>query len=272
VRIIQRFGRIDRIGSLNKEIQLVNFWPNLELDEYINLSDRVGSKMVLVDQSATADDNIFLEDEGAKNEANYREKQLKRLLEGNIVDLDDVSDGISITDFTLNDFKIDLRQHLKDNEKEYAKAPTGVYSIVKIDEELKEDLDPGVIFLLKPTNQEFEGEEKNPLNPYFLVYVSEDGEIKFNYTHAKKIMDNYKKICSGKNKIYENLVHDFNKETKNGKKMDKYNALLKIAIEAIIGKIDETEVDSLFTPGETLVPHNFTGLEDFELITFLILK
>ncbi|MDR3223836.1 MAG: DEAD/DEAH box helicase family protein [Methanobrevibacter sp.] len=271
VRIIQRFGRIDRIGSKNEEIQLVNFWPNMELDEYINLSDRVGSKMFLVDQSATADENIFLEDDGAKNEANYREKQLKKL-QDEIVDLDDVSDGISITDFTFNDFKIDLREHLKENEDKFKNAPTGIYSIVEIEDKLKEDLESGVIFLLKQTHGEIDSKDKNALSPYYLVHINEEGEIKYNYTHAKKILDNYKKLCSGKNKVFKSLVKDFNKKTIEGKKMDKYSNLLKIAIEGIIGKKDESMVDTLFSLGETATPHSFTGINDFELITFLILK
>lgn len=271
VRIIQRFGRIDRIGSINDVIQLVNFWPNMDLDEYINLTGRVESRMVLANATATGDDNIIDEKE-SRNEMDYREKQLQRLKE-EVVDLEDVSGGISITDLTFNDFKVELMEYMNEHKEDLEEAPHGIYSIVEINEEFKENLKPGVIFLLKQSKGRAESKKQNPLSPYYLVYVNEDKSVGFSYVHSKKIMDFYKKLCSGKREISHELVNIFNEETKFGKKMDKYSDALKVAIDNIIGKKQDLGTASLFSKGGTNpVKSDFVGLEEFELVTFLILK
>jgi SNF2 family DNA or RNA helicase len=277
VRIVQRFGRIDRIGSKNKYIQLHNFWPNMELNEYIDLSGRVESRMVMVDVSSTGDDNpiekeTFESLQAIKTEIGYREKQLQRLKD-EVVDLEDVSGGISITDLTFNDFKVELMEYLKGHKKELEEVPNGVYSIVEIDEEFRDDLTEGVIFLLRQTRGIADSKDQNPLTPYYLVYVNEDGTIAFNYTSSKKIMDFYKKLCSGKREIFKELVEEFNKETKDGTKMEKYSDLLKIAIDGILGKKEDVGKKSVFTKGGTTpVRGKMSGIDEFELITFLILK
>jgi len=273
VRIIQRFGRIDRIGSSNLEIQLVNFWPNLELDEYINLKGRVESKMVMVDVSATGEENI-IEDGNIKrmNDLEYRRKQLMKL-QDEVIDLEDVSGGISITDLTFNDFKIDLMEYMKSNRQKLEDAPSGIYSIVKIDDEHRKTIKPGVIFLLKQFKGFEETKDQNPLFPHYMVYVGEEGTALLNYNQVKKIMDYYKKLCSGKNMIFSDLVEEFNQETHDGRDMRKYSDLLESAIENILGKKEEKGVASLFTKGGTNpVKSNPSGLEEFELVTFLILK
>ncbi|WP_460009145.1 helicase-related protein [Methanobacterium movens] len=273
VRIIQRFGRIDRIGSSNLEIQLVNFWPNLELDEYINLKGRVESKMVMVDVSATGEENII---EGSKrkqmNDLEYRKKQLKRL-QSEVIDLEDVSGGISITDLTFNDFKIDLMEYMKENRKKLEEAPNGIYSIVEIQEDLQDTIKPGVIFVLKQVEGTKETRDQNALFPYYMVYIGEDGSAILNYNQVKKIMDYYKKLSSGKNEPFMELVEEFNQETQDGRDMGKYSNLLESAIENILGKKEEAGVASLFSKGGTTpVKSNPSGLEEFELVTFLILK
>lgn len=273
VRIIQRFGRIDRLGSRNNTVQLVNFWANMELDEYINLEARVTGRMVLLDISATGEENVIEFDEKKKmNDLEYRKKQLKQLQE-EVVDLEDISGGISITDLTMNDFKMDLMEYLKDNRDKLAKAPMGMYAISTTeDNSLKEHIKPGVIFTLKQVNGLVKPEEHNPLYPYYMVYVYDDGSVKFNYLHTKKILDFYKKICSGKDNIFYDLVEDFNKETDNGKSMEHYSQLLKDAVSIIIGKKEEKGVASLFNKGGTTLQKEISGLEDFELVSFLIIK
>lgn len=273
VRIIQRFGRIDRIGSKNKEIQLVNFWPDIELDEYINLKGRVENRMIMVDVSTTGEENVIEDNKKkAMNDLKYRKKQLERL-QKEVIDLEDVSSGISITDLTFNDFKVELMDYMKEHKKELETAPSGIYSIVKIEKDLQDTLKPGVIFLLRQINGEAESKDQNALSPYYLVYVNEDKTIEFNYTHSKKIMDYYKKLCSGNKEVYKDLVSEFNKETNDGYNMTKYSSLLGIAIENILGKKSETGISSLFSKGGTnLVKKDIVGLEEFELITFLILK
>lgn len=267
VRIIQRFGRVDRIGSKNKDIQLVNFWPNIELDEYINLKGRVENRMVMVDVSATGEENIIVNNDKVMNDLEYRKNQLEKLKD-QVIDLEDVSDAISITDLTFNDFKIELMEYMKEHRKELDNAPFGIYSIVPA-----EEFEPGVIFLLRQVKGVKESKDKNALTPYYLVYINEDEEVKLNYIQSKKILDYYQKLCSGKKEVFRNLVESFDRETDNGRQMDKYSQLLKESIENIIGKKQETGVRSLFTKGGTFpVKNNIEGLEEFELISFLILK
>ena len=271
VRIIQRFGRIDRIGSENTQIQLVNFWPNMELDEYIDLESRVKNRMVMVDVSATGEENIISEDQ-KMNDLAYRKNQLEEL-QDRVLDLEDIGNSISITDLTFNDFKIELMDYMKENRVELEKAPRGIYSISDIPSDLLGEIEPGVIFLLRQVSGTTENLEKNPLSPYYLVYIGEDGEVKFSYMKSKKVLDYYKKLCLGKNEVLNDLVNEFNFDTNDGRNMGKYSELLVETIEDIIGKKQETGVKSLFNKGGTaVIKKDINGLEEFELITFLIVR
>lgn len=268
VRVIQRFGRIDRIGSKNNVIQLVNFWPNIELDEYINLEQRVRGRMVLLDTSATGEENLL--DIGSKemNDLNYRKNQLEQL-QTQVVDLEDVSGSISITDLTFNDYKMDLMQALKEHRKDLEKAPKGMYAIT--DSSNFEDSEPGVIFLLKQKVEDL-GQE-NSILPYILIYLTEDGNAKLHYTQSKKILDHFKKLCLGNYSVYQFLVDKFNEETDYGSEMEEYSDLLRDAIDIIRGKKEEVGLASLFSAGGTTMQMDLlTKLEDVELISFLIIK
>jgi hypothetical protein len=273
VRIIQRFGRIDRIGSTNDEVQLVNFWPNMELDEYINLENRVKGRMVVLDISATGEENIIEFDESKEmNDLEYRKKQLVKL-QDEVVDLEDIAGGISITDLTFNDFKIDLMEYMKHSRKELEQTPNGMYAITTPDDTLRDVIKPGVIFTLKQIKGYEQTREQNALFPYFMVYVADDGEVSYSYLHVKKQLDFYKKLCSGSKIVVGNLVEAFNMETNEGRNMKKYSDLLEAAIENIIGKKEEIGVASLFSKGgTTLQKSSFSGIEEFELISFLIIK
>ena len=272
VRIIQRFGRIDRIGSTNDVIQLVNFWPMRDLDEYINLQQRVQGRMVLLDVSATGEENVIDGSGSEMKDLEYRKKQLKRLQE-EVVDLEDISGGISITDLTFNDFKSDLMEYLKDHRKELGVAPTGLYAVTDIDESLRDTVKPGVIFTLRQVKGREQTREQNALFPYYMVYVTDDGEVRQSFLHAKQILDYYKKLCSGKNEVLADLVQQFNAETRDGSRMQHYSGLLNDAVENLIGKKQEIGVASLFSRGGTTLQKEFyDGLEDFELVTFLVLK
>ena len=274
VRIIQRFGRIDRIGSINDKIRLVNFWPNMELDEYINLEARVSGRMVLLDISATGEENIISFDEKKKmNDLEYRKKQLKKLQE-EVVDLEEISGGISITDLTLNDFKMDLIDYLTNNKKELEKAPKGMYSLVNIPDSLKGQVESGVIFCLKQVNDNEKIKEfNNSLHPNYLVYIRNDGKVMYNHMHNKKILDIYKKLCSGNNEVIKELVDIFNYETDKGRDMREYTNLLDIGISDIIGKKEEQGMMSLFSCGGTnIATQTLKAIEDFEVISFLIIK
>lgn len=267
VRIIQRFGRIDRIGSKNQVIQLVNFWPNMELDEYIHLESRVSGRMVMLDMSATGEENVIV-DNDSMNDLEYRKQQLKQL-QDQVVDLEDINGGISITDLTFNDFKMDLVNYMKNNKEILEKAPTGMYAIAKsnIDE-----AERGVIFCLKQVNEDIKPSEYNTLNPYFLVYVKEDGEVLLNFIQSKKILDIYKKVCIGEKELYPALIAEFNKETNNAKDMSKFTNFLEKTVENIVGKEEEKGLDSLFSFDETILNNSVQNMDDFELISFLVIK
>ena len=228
VRIIQRFGRIDRLGSTNTCIQLVNFWPTPDLDDYINLKTRVESRMALVDLTATAEDNILKTDEVKElidEDMKYRDQQLKRLKD-EVLDLEDMTDSISLTDFTLDDFRVELSNFLKSNQSKLHDTPEGIYAIVpspenslesskkEYSEEIKKVIKSGVIYCLRQKNANEECEKINPLNPYFLVYIREDGEVRFNYTTSKSILEIYRLLCTDETAPYEKLCDLFNKETK----------------------------------------------------------
>lgn len=273
VRIIQRFGRIDRLGSINSKVQLVNFWPNVEIDEYIRLERRVKAKMTMMDISATGEENLIEEtDRDLMNDLEYRRKQLEQL-QKEVLDLEDLSGSISITDLTLDDFKMDLWKFNKANPGLLEHSPTGLHALVGRKAKIVDEVDPGVVFCLKHIGKEHKVRETNSLHPYYLIYINSDGSIKFAHTNSKKILDIYRALCSGEKDIWNSLCDDFNKETKEGSQMSKYTELLEKVIESIVGITEEKGLESLFRLGGTRILDNtIRGLDDFELISFLIVK
>ena len=269
VRIVQRFGRIDRIGSKNKEIQLVNFWPNMELDEYIDLENRVKNRMVMLDLSATGDDDLLSAE--SKN-LEYRKNQLKQL-QSEVLDIEELQGGISITDLTLDDFIMSLDRYMKENPGLLEKYPTGVYAITDIPKKNKEECVEGVIYCLKQKRYTNNQESATSLYPYYLVYVNKDGSIHITNTNPKKILDLYKVLCQTKKEPIENLVKSFNKKTNNGSNMSEYTNLLEKAVYDIKGIVEKKGIQSLFQIGQaTLFDNTISGLNDFELISFLVVE
>ncbi|WP_201318257.1 helicase-related protein [Paenibacillus sp. EPM92] len=273
VRIIQRFGRIDRLGSVNKAIQLVNFWPNVALDEYIQLEARVNNRMVMLDVSATGEENIIVvEGKDSMNDLEYRRKQLQQL-QKEVLDMEELSGGISITDLTLDDFKMDLSKFIQEHPNKLENMPTGIHALVPIPYKLNKDVVPGVIFCLKQTTNLKKNTQSSGIFPYFLVYVSDLGDIRLTHSSAKAILDLYKGLCNGEKQLYQELCDLFNKETNDGSQMDFYTELLEQAVSSIIGVTEEKGIQSLFSLGGTSVlKDKINGLDDFELISFLIVK
>ena len=269
VRIIQRFGRIDRIGSKNDVIQLVNFWPNMELDEYINLENRVKSRMVMLDVSATGDDDLLSTE--SKN-LEYRKKQLKQL-QSEVLDVEELQGGISITDLTLDDFVMSLQRFMDENPGVVENYPTGIYAVTDIDEKIKAECVPGVIFCLKQKKSTGQKEGANSLYPYYLVYVSEQGTIHIGNTSPKKCLDLYKALCQNKDGPIKRLTSAFNRKTHNGEDMSEYTDLLQTAVSDIKGYTEKQGVQSLFQIGQaTLFDNMVQGVNDFELISFMVVK
>jgi hypothetical protein len=252
---------------------LVNFWPTKDLDDYINLAQRVQGRMVLLDVSATGEENIIENSATAEmKDLEYRKKQLQQL-QNEVVDLEDISSGISITDLTFNDFKIDLMNYLKDHREPLEGVPMGLYAVANIEDAIKDTVQPGVIFALRQVHGQEQTKEQNSLYPYYLVYITEDGTVQLNFIHAKKILDCLKKLCAGKHEIYKELVDEFNRQTHDGLHMEAYSQLLEQSIENLLGKKQEIGIASLFSRGgTTLRTDEYDGLNDFELVAFLVLK
>jgi hypothetical protein len=273
VRIIQRFGRIDRIGSHNECIQLINFWPNMELEEYINLEQRVSGRMVLLDISATGEENLIEQQSGDQmNDLEYRRKQLLKLQDA-VIDLEDLSSGVSIADLTLNDFRIDLAGFLKEHVGKLESLPLGTSAVTTAQGNGDSAIPPGIIFCLRAVG---EGALKSiepgyPLAPHYVVHVGDDGAVLLPFTQAKQALDRLKRLCIGRDLPDAGASVRFDKMTRYGKEMSAAQELLAKAVSSIVGKKEERAVASLFTPGGThAMKGEFQGINDFEVVAFLV--
>lgn len=265
VRIIQRFGRIDRIGSCNEYIQMVNFWPDISLDEYINLKARVETRMKIVDMTATGDDNMLSPEE--KTDLEYRKAQLEKL-QNEVVDLEDMSTGISIMDLGLNEFRLDLLEFAKNNPN-MDKTPFGLHSVARA----SSDCPAGVIYVLKNCSKNVNIDNQNLLHPFYLVYMGADGNVICNHLSPKAMLDKMRFLCKGKTEPIAELYRAFNKETRDGRDMSKFSELLGETIASIINVKEESDIDSFLSGGSVSFAKNqIKGLDDFELICFLVVR
>lgn len=264
VRIIQRFGRIDRIGSINSNITMVNFWPDVTLDTYINLKQRVESRMAIANMASTGDDNILNTNE---KDLEYRKIQLQKLKE-EVVDLEDLREGVSITDLGLNDFRVDLSNYIKEYG-ELKNIPEGLHAVVQSNENLPE----GVIFVLKNINSQININKLNRLHPYYLVYLNKTGDLLNSHVAAKKTLDKLRLLCKDKKEPLQPLCDQLNAETNDYRKMDEYSSLLRKSISTILETEEEKDILSLFKAGgTTALTNSIKGIEDFKLISFIIVK
>jgi len=273
VRIIQRFGRIDRLGSSNERIQLINFWPNLELEEYINLEQRVSGKMVLLDISATGEENIIEYQSGDQmNDLEYRRNQLLKLQEA-VIDLEDLSSGVSIADLTLNDFRIDLAGFLKEHPNKLEGLPLGTFAVTTTQTVGEAVISPGVFFCLRAVGESALKtiEPGYPLAPHYVVHVGDDGTVLLPFTQVKQGLDRLKRLSIGRDLPDAGACDRFDKATKNGKDMSAAQDLLATAVASVVGKKEERAIASLFTPGGThAMKGEFQGINDFEVVAFLV--
>ena len=285
VRIIQRFGRIDRLKSPNPEVHLTNFWPTEDLNKYLDLKHRVEARMALVDITTTADDNLLQNapvEELISDELRFRDRQLKRL-QNEILDMDELNeDGISLTEFTLDDFRQDLLNYLESNRRLLEDAPLGLYAVVPPDP-AHPVIAPGVIFCLRQLSvtrsidakDASSAERINPLQPHFLVYVRDDGNVRFTFAQPKQILEIYRLLAAGRSTPYKALCRLFDQETDNGSKMDKYSDLLTRALDSIVHTFKRRTAATLQSGrGGVIVPQSQQASEDseFELITWLVIK
>jgi hypothetical protein len=266
VRIIQRFGRIDRIGSTNASIQLVNYWPDISLDEYIRLKERVESRMVIADVTATGDENPL---DGRSNDLAYRKEQLRRMQE-EVIELEDLKAGVSITDLGLNDFRMDLLNYVK-TQGDLSRLPNGLHAVLPQSPE--RGLVPGVIFALRNRNESVNVSQLNRLHPYYLVYVGMDGETIQPHTDVKRLLDLVRSVAKPRETPIKEAYQPFNTRTHDGREMRVYSDLLTAAIRSIVQVKEERDLDSLFSGQKTTaLTGPATGIDDFELIAFLVVE
>ncbi|MDE6533309.1 MAG: DEAD/DEAH box helicase family protein [Muribaculaceae bacterium] len=265
VRIIQRFGRIDRIGSQNDKIQLVNFWPDMDLDDYIDLKGRVEARMKVSVLTATGDDNPLSAEE--QGDLKYRRDQLERLKE-EVVDIEEMNSGVSIMDLGLNEFRLDLLEYMRSGI-DIEHTPMGLHAITPT----SKGSPKGVIFVLKNRNNDINIDRKNRLHPFYMVYISQDSEVIVNHLDPKGMLDRMRQLCRGKSEPIADLCRKFNAETRDGQRMGTYSRLLGDAISSLI-KVKETTDLFSFLDGDSgsLFGNDVRGLDDFELICFLIIR
>ena len=271
VRIIQRFGRIDRLGSKNSQIQLVNFWPDIALDEYIQLEGRVKGRMALLDASATGEENVLeAKGNGEMNDLKYRRQQLQQL-KSEVLDLEDISGGISITDFAFDDFRVELQRYAKEHPGALENSPAGLHAVAPIPDELRGDVKPGVVFCLKQNDEGNDPRDTNPVFPYYVVYVSADGEVMTKHTQPKPALDIMRAVCSGHPEPIAELCREFNRETRDRTRMDAYTDLLDDVVAAITGTQQDKGIESLFSLGE-VGSGTVMGFNDYSLVCFAVLR
>lgn len=271
VRIIQRFGRIDRLGSTNKQVQLVDFWPDIDLDEYIQLEDRVKGRMALLDASATGEENVFeSKKSGEMNDLMYRRKQLQQL-KTEVLDLEDISGGISITDFAFDDFRVELQRYVKEHPGLLENAPVGLHAITRIPDEIRGNVAPGVVFCLKQSDPSHDPKDSNPTFPYYVVYISQDGSNITKHTQPKPALDIMRACCAGEPGVIAGLCRVFNRETRDGQCMDAYTDLLDKVVSAINGVRQDKGIESLFSLGE-VGDGTVLGFDDYSLVSFAVLR
>ena len=265
VRLVQRFGRIDRIGSRNVVIQMINFWPDVQLDAYIDLRARVETRMKALVLSSTGDDNPLSPEE--KGDLEYRREQLQRL-RTEVVDLEDMRGGVSITDLGLNEFRMELLEYAK-HHPELETCPGGISAVAAA----TPDAPPGVVFVLKNVHNEVNINDRNRLHPYYLVYLDEDGVTLHSHLCPKDILDAMRQLCRGQKQPDKALCRAFNAETDDGRKMQKYSDLLEDAVLSIVDAKADSDLDSLFRAGgTTALLDKVSGLDDFELICFVVVR
>ena len=276
VRIIQRFGRIDRIGNINDSVQLVNFWPTPDLNRYIKLKNRVEARMALVDIAATQGDNLLAPEEiedMLADDLKYRDQQLLKLRD-EVLDLEDFNENVALNEFTLDDFRIDLMNYIESERKTLEDAPFGLYAVVPPDPKYQM-ITKGVIFCLRQKGDSTGNEKINPLQPYFLVYIRDDGEVRFTFAQPKQILEMYRLLCAGEKKPYEELCNLFDQQTNNGTNMAHYNDLLQKAVNSLTRTYRKRAVKNLLSGrGGTLVKSQkqVRSVTDFELITWLVIQ
>jgi SNF2 family DNA or RNA helicase len=279
VRLIQRFGRIDRIGSQNEQVQMINFWPTKELNKYINLQNRVEARMALVDITATFEDNLLAPSDELKtviaDELKYRDIQLLRLKD-EVLDLEDFNESVTLSEFTLDDFRMELEKFIGSNRQALEEAPYGLYALVPVSTDPAYSwVVPGVIYCLRQKGDTDSNREVNPLQPYFLAYVRNKGGVRFGFAQPKQILDLYSNLCQNKASAYENLCNIFDTETKDGTEMTFYTELLNQAVESFSGTFKKRAVAGLQSGRDgTLIAQSkqVRSTSDFELISWLVIK
>ena len=181
-----------------------------------------------------------------------------------------MNDGISIMDLGLAEFQQDLPAFVREHPGAVEKLPRGINAVV----EANAGLPPGIIFVLRNVNESVNVNSANRLHPFYLVYIGDDGTIAARHTDPKGVLDDFRLLCKGKHEFDKALTDAYNLETRNGKDMRAASDLLTAAIASLVDVKGEKDVESLFSGDgtTTALENDIKGLDDFELITFLVVR
>ena len=278
VRLLQRFGRIDRLGSRNRQVAMINFWPTENLDRYLDLRNRVEARMALADAAATGDDDPLSED-ATQSDLKFRDAQLKRLRE-EVLDAEEANDGITMSDLTLDDFLADLLHYIQQNRAALEAAPLGIQAVVADapaaglpDERTLHAIRPGVVFCLRH-KADTSDRTPNRLWPYYLVHVRDDGTVRYTFQQAQQCLSLFRSLTAGRGEVLQALEDAFDRETERGQQMVKYDELLDAALRNIAGTFRNAQLTALSRDRRAMLarlPDQPDGPGDFELVTWLVI-
>jgi len=284
VRLMQRFGRIDRLGSRNMQVSMTNFWPTKNLDRYLDLKNRVEARMALADATATGLDDLLNQEARTENERKdaiqsdmaFRDRQLARMKD-EILDLEEAEDGITLNDLTLDDFIADLLHFIQQNRAALEGAPLGIHAVVDAipaEKSRRSDrIQPGVIFCLKRSGNAA-ARTPNRLWPYFLVYIQDNGNVHYTFRQAQQCLALFRTLATGQPEALQALEDAFDQETQQGRRMDKYDALLAAALRNSAGVFRDAEVAGLGHDRNAVLtekPQKPDPDKDFTLVTWLVI-
>ena len=277
VRLIQRFGRIDRIGSSNKVVRMINYWPTPDMELYLKLESRVRARMALADATATGDEN-YLDEEDLKALVqpafDFRDDLAEQMQKAQIWDLEDLSNSVNMSDFTLDYFLTQLLRFLQQNKEELEKTPLGAHAVVSCEEarNLFTETQPGAIFCLR----QIESADKHPNNaiyPFYLMQVQKDG-VRRGYKSLQQILGLFEATALGKDRPITDLCDAFNREIETEEGKAYYNKMASDAVEYIEQASEKDATESLSSNRSAVLPKvsEKPKASNLELITWLAMK
>ena len=230
--------------------------------------------MALADIAASGDEDPFTEDD-AQLELKFRDEQLLKLRD-EVLTMDDLDDGPTMGDFTLDHFLTQLLRYLEANKDKLEAMPPGVYAVAESSAEAQ----PGVVFCLRQRNAAEAGSRQrpaSPVHPFYFVYIHDNGNIRYGCTNARQTLAVFEAAAAGRATPIVELCDRFDHETAQGRDMTHYDKLLNDVIAHVRQSHDNTQIRHLRAGAarDFMLP---TASEtpgragDFELVAWLVIK